>query len=503
MRYQVDYDGAVVEAETELITDTEIVLNALFEQFSWKLTEPITKKGAKYHITTQNIHTVQTLELNVFVGNIRDESRNIKEKKIQLNNSDPRVIESGRINIILGIYCRKKTDTLENLLFSCWSIDNNTNYLSNPSIRGLNTDLLQLAKTNGFIKRQFGSNYVYVFRPEFIFYCIDNLRNFQLLGNVNESYFVKPLPFPTQNRIFFGCPGTGKSYKVTEITKNYPKRQWERVTFHPEYDYSSFVGTFKPTSSKDETGKDIIKYEFVPQAFTDMYVKAWKDPENPYFLLIEEINRGNCAEIFGDIFQLLDRNANYEVAPSQELKKHLVKEFGNDTHEGIAKGLKLPPNLSLLATMNTSDQSLFPMDSAFKRRWEWQYVPIDYEDAEKQEIRIGEKTYSWASFLKIINEKIYNITESEDKQMGNRFVNMPEIDGRQIITEDVLKNKIMFYLWFDVFKNEDSKDKNNYIFRKKETGKEAENFKYPDLFDKKTGTETLLAFLAYNGIVEK
>ena len=296
------------------------------------------------------------------------------------------------------------------------------------------------------------------------------------------------------NKIYFGCPGTGKSHKINEIINNIDKNQWERVTFHPEYDYASFVGAYKPFSTKDGNNKDIIKYDFVPQTFTNIYVRAWKGLENirsvPYFLIIEEINRGNCAEIFGDIFQLLDRNANYEVSTSQELNKYLIEQLG-ETHEGIINGLKLPPNLILLATMNTSDQSLFPMDSAFKRRWEWEYVPINYKEAENQVIQILDKKYSWASFLKVINEKIYQITESEDKQMGNRFVNTTGV-----ITEDILLNKVMFYLWFDVFKNEDSRNL-HYIFKKNPI----EKFKYADLFDE-NGTQTLTLFLAHNQIAE-
>ncbi len=131
---------------------------------------------------------------------------------------------------------------------------------------------------------------------------------------------------------------------------------------------------------------------------------------------------------------------------------------------------------------------------AFKRRWDWEYVPIDYIDAENQTIQITNKKYSWAIFLEKINEKISEITESEDKQMGNRFVNMAD----NIITEEVLKNKIMFYLWFDIFKNEDKKDK-NYIFKTAEK----DYFKYADLFHKENGTKTLLAFFDYHKISEK
>jgi len=287
------------------------------------------------------------------------------------------------------------------------------------------------------------------------------------------------------NIIYYGAPGTGKSYKVDHIIKDLDKQFYERVTFHPEYDNASFIGGYKPISveiEKDKEGeKNIenhIQYKFVPQAFANIYKRAWKDLDNQYYIVIEEINRGNCAEIFGELFQLLDRNSGYTVAPSNELFKHLVEEFGNENHEGIAKGLKLPPNLAILATMNTSDQSLFPMDSAFKRRWEWEYVPICYEKLNEEDgenksynfiidLENGTK-YSWIKFIEFIN--LNHIKENPnlgmDKCIGNYFVK-PE-DGDNISLKQFI-NKVVFYLWNDVFKDED-----NAVFE--------ENSSYEDFF---------------------
>jgi 5-methylcytosine-specific restriction endonuclease McrBC GTP-binding regulatory subunit McrB len=180
-------------------------------------------------------------------------------------------------------------------------------------------------------------------------------------------------------------------------------------------------------------------------------------------LVIEEINRGNCAEIFGDIFQLLDRNSNYTVSPSEELKKHLIEKLGNENHEGIAKGLKLPPNLTIYATMNTSDQSLFPMDSAFKRRWEWEYVPINYEelndDGKSNEsfhykVFLDDekvKYFNWIDFIKKVNEVIEtNENLGMDKCIGNYFI---KSETKEIAINEFV-NKVIFYLWNDVFKDE-------------------------------------------------
>jgi hypothetical protein len=269
----------------------------------------------------------------------------------------------------------------------------------------------------------------------------------------------------TEQKIFFGSPGTGKSYKVDQEIKDLDTKFYERVTFHPEFDNATFVGGYKPVSDKDKDGNDIIKYKFVPQAFTNIYTEAWLDQDNQYYLVIEEINRGNCAEIFGDIFQLLDRNSNYTVSPSEELKKHLIEKFGdNEKHEGIAKGLKLPPNLTIYATMNTSDQSLFPMDSAFKRRWEWEYVPINYEalnendepnDSFHYKVFLDDekvKHFKWIDFIKKVNEVIEaNENLGMDKCIGNYFI---KSETKEITLHEFV-NKVIFYLWNDVFKDED------------------------------------------------
>ena len=176
--------------------------------------------------------------------------------------------------------------------------------------------------------------------------------------------------------IFFGTPGSGKSHKVNELIKG---KKFHRTTFHPDSDYASFVGCYKPTMKDGE-----ISYSFSPQVFTEAYVDAWKNPEEEVYLVIEEINRGNCAQIFGDLFQLLDRNSDgysdYRIKADSDLRDYLYSQLGKG-NEGIKNGeLCLPPNLRIFATMNTSDQSLFPMDSAFKRRWDWEYIPVDYNE---------------------------------------------------------------------------------------------------------------------------
>lgn len=283
----------------------------------------------------------------------------------------------------------------------------------------------------------------------------------------------------SKNTIYFGSPGTGKSYKANQYLKYLAGRFYERVTFHPDYDYHSFVGGYKPTMDGDR-----IAYKFIPQIFTKIYIKAWNDLDNQYCLTIEEINRGNCAEIFGDLFQLLDRKADgsskYEVTAEEELRKYLEGNdgFGTPDHEGIKDGkLRFPSNLKIIATMNTSDQSLFPMDSAFKRRWDWEYVPID-TDCEFSDFTIqlnNGKAFKWLSFLKVINKEIYEITKSQDKQIGNWFINAQ--NSGNIISESTFVNKVIFYLWNDVFKDEE-----NTIFK----SAEGKNITYTSFYEKVT-----------------
>lgn len=255
-------------------------------------------------------------------------------------------------------------------------------------------------------------------------------------------------------QILFGAPGTGKSHTLNSYA-NITEQNSIRTTFHPDSDYSTFVGCYKAT--KDEESGEIT-YDFTPQAFTNAYVAAWKNAPTPFFLIIEEVNRGNCAQIFGDIFQLLDRDedgySSYKTTPDQDLANYIRKQFADtDIDDDDVKSgnkMQLPPNLHIWATMNTSDQSLFPIDSAFKRRWDWRYIPIDYTD-NGHYIDCGDTQYSWADFLQKVNDKVESVTQSEDKKLGYWFMG----NGKEQteITIDRFVSKVVFYLWNDVFKD--------------------------------------------------
>lgn len=273
--------------------------------------------------------------------------------------------------------------------------------------------------------------------------------------------------------IYYGAPGTGKSHTVKRDTAEWEKKgRVVRTTFHPDSDYSTFVGAYKPTTESVQRydiynkpmtrdGKpvmqQIITYKFVEQAFLQAYIDAWENREEPEFLIIEEINRGNCAQIFGDLFQLLDRGADgyseYAIRADKDLQKHLSEAFEDveiEDYPNVKSGkeLLLPSNLYIWATMNTSDQSLFPIDSAFKRRWDWKYMPIN-NAGKNWVIEVNGAKYDWWDFLSAINEKIYGATYSEDKKLGYFFCKA----DCDVISADKFVSKVIFYLWNDVFKD--------------------------------------------------
>lgn len=270
----------------------------------------------------------------------------------------------------------------------------------------------------------------------------------------NEKKNSQDVDFKTLQIIYYGAPGTGKSHCIDEKVN---KDNSIRTTFHPDSDYASFVGCYKPKAKDLTDGGSEITYDFVPQAFTKAYIAAWKDISQPYYLMIEEINRGNCAQIFGDLFQLLDRRedgfSSYEIVPDTDLQQYLAKEFKDvdidDEKIKTGESMSLPSNLYILATMNTSDQSLFPIDSAFKRRWDWKYIPIKNE-GKNHKIVVGEATYDWWNFVKFVNDRIESVTDSEDKQIGYWFAKANE-EGT--ISAETLVSKVLFYLWNDVFKD--------------------------------------------------
>lgn len=362
----------------------------------------------------------------------------------------------------------------------------------------------------------------------YLFYVPELLeKNFVKLFQNNdiESSIVRKIESRVDNeklgvlqQIFYGAPGTGKSHTIKEFfkEKNISKDDIFRTTFHPDSDYSTFVGAYKPTMKKryryeanqrvkypekDDLAEaeknepiieNIIGYSFIAQTFLQAYMRAYSKTDENVYLVIEEINRGNCAQIFGDLFQLLDRNeegySDYTIKADADLRKYLEEELGKDS-DGIKGGnLCLPPNLYIWATMNTSDQSLFPIDSAFKRRWAWKYVKI--KDAKKNwTIEADDKFYDWYQFIQSINEVINNMTSSADKQLGYFFCKASkkasETDAEPtIITAETFVGKVLFYLWNDVFKEYGFDNSELFKFTKNDEGKSVQaDLTFPDFYN--------------------
>lgn len=274
-----------------------------------------------------------------------------------------------------------------------------------------------------------------------------------------------------RNRIVFGAPGTGKSYKLKEDCDYMMLKfggSYERVTFHPDYTYSQFVGTYKPVMGDDEK----IRYDFVPGPFMRVYVEAIKsglthNPQ-PHLLLIEEINRAKVAAVFGDVFQLLDRDDNgvseYEIQASEDIRRYLAKEF-NLAPDNF-KRIRIPNNMFVWSTMNSADQGVFPMDTAFKRRWNFEYLGIN--ENEEKIANIGkviltgtEETIEWNCLRKAINAKMSSseFKINEDKLMGPFFLSKKAIasdENGMIIDKkafiDAFKSKVIMYLYEDAVK---------------------------------------------------
>ena len=277
----------------------------------------------------------------------------------------------------------------------------------------------------------------------------------------------------SRNKIYFGAPGTGKS---NEIIKDLEKigvlksKDYERVTFHPDYSYASFVGTYKPVPFVDRDGKDSITYEYVPGPFTRILVKAYKSArvgeKKPYVLVIEEINRANVAAVFGDVFQLLDRNkdhiSQYAIQASEDLKKYLAKEDVLGGEPDNYSQLLIPDNMFIWASMNSADQGVFPMDTAFKRRWDFKYIGIDENEADLngKKVLLGKEPYShmveWNQLRKAINKFLADEKINEDKQLGPYFLSreivVPAGGSTEIDSElfcEAFKNKVLMYLFED------------------------------------------------------
>lgn len=578
-RYEINNDGEIVSHESALCSDLDKMLTSLFNQYGWT-SEIVDKKGSCRRILLKDANG-KSKYINVYCGTIRNEARNPYEKKIQLGTvSDPKE-KSKEDTLIIGVYVFEENDGISDAIFVGYPIDEAIRYDTNPSIRGTFVNQLLIdTKNNGFIYDK--EHNTVGFLAPFVYYYLDNHYDLhytsekypevsyddeQNLALAEDSSGSASLCFETKcdakkysrNRILFGAPGTGKSFTLNKEAKKLlvDGGHEERVTFHPDYSYANFVGTYKPvmvngssgtiggtnkdvlsvlldktktaqekydllyekfkddgltrlpillglytdevfkTKKQDGTDavgdnsvernhgkalrpyvalasevkvKEEIAYEYVPGSFMRVLAKALKsgmtDNPKPHLLIIEEINRANVAAVFGDVFQLLDRASNnvseYEIATTNEMRSYLAKELGVD--KSLVETIRIPDNMFIWATMNSADQGVFPMDTAFKRRWDFTYLGID--DSEKdlvgKTVVLGngntKHKVEWNKLRKAINNFLVKEKINEDKQLGPYFIArnivVPE-EGTEIDNERFIhtfKSKVIMYLFEDAAK---------------------------------------------------
>src|SRR5574344_456895 len=346
-----------------------------------------------------------------------------------------------------------------------------------------------------------------------------SLENGNQFNTITED--IKSSFLPSQI-IYYGVPGSGKSFKIdNEITKGAKDVQKQKVVFHPDYTNSDFIGQIIPKMKEiEEDGKrkSIIEYSFKPGPFATILRRALRDKNNQYYLLIEEINRGNAAAIFGDLFQLLDRDeSGWSCSPvnNDDINFYVASEYEywdenySDSHPYDSanvnhpsgkqfsrnSGLQLPPNLSIYATMNTNDQNVFTLDNAFNRRFKPEYIS-NKEDNKipahrtQYNLIIENTEIRWGAFRNVINKYIIanGLANAEDKQLGLFFIKAEK--GQKVITQKNFADKVLKYLWHDVFK------------RDKDVFNTANISKFEDLIDKFTGKNAFTDCFAADFVTE-
>ena len=509
-RYEVSSDGRIVIGQPVTLTGKErkAMIEKMFSINGWKYTILQEITSAHYHIKLENENLGITRTFHLYHGNVRkeDPERNREEKKIQLGTeNDPRTHMDDAL--ILGFYVYENKDSLSDTIIVAWPIEEEKNYPANPSLRvNMRTDI-QVAKNTGYyVDKVTGKNLV-VFRPEFIYHYIENYKNLQysnvLTVHQGESVGVNASESENQNErlitgcnvLLYGVPGSGKSWTIEhEYCK--PGSIAERLVFHPDYTYSDFIGQILPAVAEDGQ----VSYKFTPGPFTNILREAYNNPGKEYILIIEEINRGNAPAIFGEVFQLLDRKVEirdidddgYPIGTSEYgiTNMNIAEEMYGK--ERKTDKVRIPSNLSIIGTMNTSDQNVFTLDTAFQRRWDMRLIENDFANVDPTlaDAEILDTTVTWRNFCVEINKIVVGnsarMTSAEDKRIGAYFVHLRDLkfndamgdlkvydalrkkESKGILTDDektqiaiirdaIRQNrkfpeKVIKYLWDDAFK---------------------------------------------------
>ena len=450
-RYEVSSDGRIVIGQPVTLTGKErkAMIEKMFSINGWKYTILQEITSAHYHIKLENENLGITKTFHLYHGNVRkeDPERNREEKKIQLGTeNDPRTHMDDAL--ILGFYVYENKDTLSDTIIVAWPIEEEKNYPANPSLRvNMRTDI-QVAKNTGYyVDKVTGKNLV-VFRPEFIYHYIENYKNLQYSNaqtvhqgecvgvNTSESDNQNERLITGCNVLLYGVPGSGKSWTIEhEYCK--PGSIVERLVFHPDYTYFDFIGQILPAVAEDGQ----VSYKFTPGPFTNILREAYNNPGKEYILIIEEINRGNAPAIFGEVFQLLDRKVEirdidddgYSIGTSEYgiTNINIAEEmYGKDRK---TEKVRIPSNLSIIGTMNTSDQNVFTLDTAFQRRWDMRLIENDFAnvDSSLADAEILDTTVTWRNFCIEINKIVVGnstrMTSAEDKRLGAYFVHLRDL----------------------------------------------------------------------------
>lgn len=301
-------------------------------------------------------------------------------------------------------------------------------------------------------------------------YFVDNIKKFSTTVDSQISVFDNPNTIEGKNIIYYGAPGTGKSHKANEFAMKYSNDDDSnifRTTLHPEYTYSDFAGQLVPTKDKDKG----ITYSFKPGIFTEALKYAVKNKDENVFLILEEMSRANVAAVFGDIFQLLDRKNGVSEYP---IRSDDIFDAVNDNSDVVSedtpKYIVIPRNMTILGTVNTSDQNVFVMDTAFKRRFNWEYVPVDEaadSDAFKKHnnpIIFEDDDITWEVLYKALNDFIVNdLKLTEDKQIGPFFIKFEDASVDEAY--NLVKEKLLQYLWEDICSSSYTGDNKEKLFR--------------------------------------